>query len=270
MDKTRLFLAILIALEALPFFTIIPAHYKLGFKDNWKLLTNRRYSLFVFVHKRFDKVRDGNQQYYRYAEEIKAVYDKDNYSDQKSEHDNRETRYNFSILWHILDDEPFFRKYFSGTKFTYANYQLMMTEWDMRPEIEAVVCGDDREFLNSYHKLTKEERLEAGSFKKLIIDASMIVPVMDVVENILATINTGEEYEALYLALKDFRYVQFANMIEWFDCTQASFRNQIKKGYTALSSQHSKYNDSSIRDENVMKINELRDGYLKELNSIKK
>lgn len=211
------------------FFLLIPRlKYKLSVRDGIRCYFNSRYQLFVFAHSRFGKVREGKQVYERYRDFVKALYNKDNFDKAKSEHQNNQTRINLSFLADVVDDEQFVRRYFSGDSLSYARFLEMEEEWEKRPiESEPPIEKDVKKYIeitevsesNYKGKLTPEERRKPGSFTKLIVDLKKEQGLMEWIDMTLKTINDGDEYAALTLALKNRHW---SNLPPLLNCTNVS------------------------------------------------
>lgn len=260
------------------FFLLIPKlRYKLSVRDGIRSYFNSRYQLFVFAHSRFSKVREGKQVYERYRDFVKALYNKDNFDKVKSEHQNNQTRINLSFLSDVVDDEQFVRRYFSGDSLPYDRFLEMEEEWDMRPtkpepSIEKDVKTDieiTEVSENNYKgKLTPEERRKPGSFTKLIVDLKKEQSLMEWIDKTLKTINDGDEYAALALALKRSTKVEFSSTRELYDCINSSFQSKIKINYNALTNAIKMYSEGTCSAESEERINELLNKFSSELNAI--
>lgn len=260
------------------FFLLIPKlRYKLNVRDGIRCYFNSRYQLFVFAHSRFGKVREGKQVYERYRDFVKALYNKDNFDKVKSEHQNNQTRINLSFLSDVVDDEQFVRRYFSGDSLPYDRFLEMEEEWDMRPtkpepSIEKDVKTDieitEVSESNYKGKLTLEERRKPGSFTKLIVDLKKKQSLMEWIDKTLKTINDGDEYAALALALKRSTKVEFSSTRELYDCINYSFQSKIKINYNALTNAIKLYSEGTCSAESEERINELLNKFSSELNAI--
>ena len=260
------------------FFLLIPKlRYKLSVRDGIRCYFNSRYQLFVFAHSRFGKVREGKQVYERYRDFVKALYNKDNFDKAKSEHQNNQTRINLSFLADVVDDEQFVRRYFSGDSLPYDKFLEMEEEWDMRPtkpepSIEKDVRTDieitEVSESNYKGKLTPEERRKPGSFTKLIVDLKKKQSLMEWIDKTLKTINDGDEYAALALALKRSTKVEFSSTRELYDCINYSFQSKIKINYNALTNAIKLYSEGTCSAESEERINELLNKFSSELNAI--
>lgn len=263
------------------FFLLIPKlRYKLSVRDGIRCYFNSRYQLFVFAHSRFGKVREGKQVYERYRDFVKALYNKDNFDKVKSEHQNNQTRINLSFLADVVDDEQFVRRYFSGDSLPYDRFLEMEEEWETRPveteqpleknEIKVPNNVEEPEVSESNYKgkLTPEERRKPGSFTKLIVDLKKEQGLMEWIDMTLKTINDGDEYAALTLALKKSTLVEFASTIELYECINSSFRSKIKINYNALTNAIKLYSEDTCSEESEERIKELIKKFSSELNAI--
>lgn len=260
------------------FFLLIPKlRYKLSVRDGIRCYFNNRYQLFVFAHSRFGKVREGKQVYERYRDFVKALYNKDNFDKAKSEHQNNQTRINLSFLADVVDDEQFVRRYFSGDSLPYDRFLEMEEEWEKRPIESKPPIGKDvkknieiAELSESNYKgkLTPEERCKPGSFSKLIVDLGKGQSLMEWIDRTLKTINDGDEYAALTLALKKSTQVEFASTRELYDCINASFQSKIKVNYNALTNAIKLYSEGTCSEVSEERIKELIKKFSSELNAI--
>lgn len=260
------------------FFILIPKlRYKLSVRDGIRSYFNSRYQLFVFAHSRFGKVREGKQVYERYRDFVKALYNKDNFDKVKSEHQNNQTRINLSFLADVVDDEQFVRRYFSGDSLPYNRFQEMEEEWEKRPiESKPPIEKDVKKNIeiaelsesNYKGKLTPEERCKPGSFYKLIVDLGKGQSLMEWIDRTLKTINDGDEYAALTLALKKSTQVEFASTRELYDCINASFQSKIKVNYNALTNAIKLYSEGTCSEVSEERIDELKNKFSSELNAI--
>jgi len=263
------------------FFLLIPKlRYKLSVRDGIRCYFNSRYQLFVFAHSRFGKVREGKQVYERYRDFVKALYNKDNFDKVKSEHQNNQTRINLSFLSDVVDDEQFVRRYFSEDSLSYARFLKMEEDWETRPveteqpleknEIKVPNNVEEPEVSESNYKgkLTPMERRKPGSFTKLIVNLKKERSLMEWIDKTLKTINNGDEYAALTLALKQSTQVEFSSTLELYECINSSFQSKIKVNYNALTNAIKLYSEGACSAESEERINELINKFSSELNAI--
>jgi len=248
--------------------------YKLSIKDGWKSWIDKRYQLFVFVHKRFRKALSEDQAYERFVDETRRIYDKDNFQKGDSAFDNNVMRNNLVILSEILEDESFVRKHMTGDSFTYSKYQAMLTEWNQSPLFhkksinKPFVWPNVDEKKPSMLRLSEEERKQKGSFQKLIQEPKMAKGIHECISEILNSSNDGEEYIALLLAIKKYKQIQFHSWIEIYDCINSSFDPGIKIQYNAIVAQIAKYERGDCKEETKDRIDCLIEEFSTKLNKI--
>lgn len=268
------FLIVAIILAILLFLFMPRFFYNLNVKDGWKSWTDKRYQLFVFVHKRFRKAMACGQVYERFVDETLRIYNKDNFQKEKSEFDNNKMMNNLVILSEILDDEGFVRKHMTGDSFSYEKYRAMMTEWNQKPIFQKK--SDNRPFAwpNTDEKkppmlrLSEEERKQKGSFQKLIQDTKLAKGIYECISQILVSSNDGEEYIALLFSIKKYKLIQFHSWIEIYDCINSSFDPGIKIQYNAIVAQIAKYERGNCKEDAHDRIENLTEEFLKKLDEI--
>lgn len=249
--------------------------YKVRWRDTFRSWHNSRFQLLVFINNRYQKVLDGEQAYYRFVEETRKIYDKDSFTQSESQFDNNVTRNNLSIISEMLEDEDFIRKYFCRPPFTYDNYKAMMIEWDTRPQSEPVTEQAAAETLTppteaakQSAKLSEDEINSADSISRLITRPDKAEDIRSCIASILSGITTGEEYAALILSIKKYPFIQYSTLKEIFGCINSSFSPGIKKGYNAVSSQLSRFENHTCSEDTEDRINELIEEFSKKLNEI--
>ena len=156
----------------------------------------------------------------------------------------------------------------------------MEEEWETRPveteqpleknEIKVPNNVEEPDVSESNYKgkLTPEERCKPGSFSKLIVDLGKGQSLMEWIDRTLKTINDGDEYAALTLALKQSTQVEFSSTLELYECINSSFQSKIKVNYNALTNAIKLYSEGACSVESEERIDELNNKFSSELNAI--
>ncbi len=279
MNALTIFVFCLVALIVASIIFLPMLKYKLSVRDVLKFYFNDRYQLFVFAHSRFAKVLDGKQTYERYRDYIKTLYDKDNYTKTKSEHDNNRRRIDLCFLSEVVEDEQFVRQYFSDGSFPFDKFSEMNDEWEMRPTntettdtIGPLGKDDAKQVevpISGYQgRLKPEERTIAGSFSKLIVNRDKADSLYKWIDRTLKTINERDEYAALALALKASTLIEYTYKNELYECINSSFSSKIKITYNDFSQAIKQYTENTCREVSEERIREYIEKFSSELNEI--
>lgn len=267
MDKLEIIAYSLVGLILFSYIFIPKLRYRVRWRDIFRSWHNPRFQLFLYVNNQYQRVLDGKQAYYRFVEEIRKIYNKDNFTKSKSEFDNNVARNNLTILSEMLDDEPFIRKYFCRPPFTYDNFTAMMVEWDTKPQEPEPEPEFEPQMSQTPTNPIKGDIPQNG-FSKLITKLEITSEINSCISSILKTINTGDEYAALIIAIKKYPHIQYSTLKEVYECINSSFNPGIKKGYNALSSQISRFENHACSEETEDRICELIEEFSKKLNEI--
>ena len=268
--------AILVFVAA-AFYILVPVlYYHLNLRDGFRSYNNHRYQLFVFAHKRFQKVLEGKMSYERFRNDVKKIYDKDNFDRvRNNEIRNNKSRNNFEFLAEAVDDEDLTRRYFSSKGLPFDKFEEMELELSLRP---AKDCTADNTPENPtllpnperVGKLSVEERNAPGSFMTLIYKKDKSSEIFNWCQATLATIRDGAEYTAFIDALKNSGGICFSSSRELFDCVNSSFNPGFVIQYSALMSQQKQYRDGYAPEDVSERIDNLIEKYSNQLKEILK
>ena len=266
-----------LVLVAVAFFILVPVlYYHLNVHDGLRSYNNHRYQIFVFAHKRFRKVLEGKMSYERFRDDVKKIYDKDNFDRvRNNETRNNKARNDFEFLAEAVDDEELIRRYFSGPALSFDKFEELEQVLSLRP---ARKCTSDSTPENPIHlpsherkgKLTAVERNAPGSFLNLIHKKNKSSEIINWCQATLATIRDGAEYTAFIDALKNSGGICYSSSRELFDCVNSSFNPGFIIQYSALMSQQKQYRDGYAPEDVAERIDNLIDKYSNELKEIMK
>lgn len=261
-----------LVLVAVAFFILVPVlYYHLNVHDGLRSYNNHRYQIFVFAHKRFRKVLEGKMSYERFRDDVKKIYDKDNFDRvRNNETRNNKARNDFEFLAEAVDDEELIHRYFSGQALPFDKFEELETEMNIRPERKEKLSTtpQKRNPHDRKSKLTKAERQTDGSFQKLILDSSKAENIKEWMTSTLNTIKEGQEYAALFLALKEYKGIHFASTVELYDCINNTFNPGISLQYSAITEQLKGYLNQYCSEDVDEKIKNLIERFSNELNAI--
>ena len=261
-----------LVLVAVTFFILVPVlYYHLNVHDGLRSYNNHRYQIFVFAHKRFRKVLDGKMSYERFRDDVKKIYDKDNFDRvRNNETRNNKARNDFEFLAEAVDDEELIRRYFSGPALPFDKFEELETEMNIRPKHkeDLSTTPQKRNLYDRKSKLTKAERQTDGSFQKLILESSKTENIKEWMTSTLNTIKEGQEYAALILALKEYKGIHFASTVELYDCINNTFNPGISLRYSAITEQLKGYLNQYCSEDVDEKIKNLIERFSNELNAI--
>lgn len=267
-------IAAVMAVSAMALFFLVPRIcYGLGFRDSYRFYCNHRYQVFVYAHKRFQKVMSGKMSYERFCRDIKEIYDKDNFDAVRNNATyNNKVRADLVFLAEAVDNEEFIRRVFSISVLSFEKFEELESEMNTQSTNAGVRPSPVCRAIPSRgpkSKLTADERRAPGSFDTLILNAGKSGAIKDWITSKLSTINTGQEYSALVFALKGFGGVHFSSTVELYDCINSTFEPGINVQYTALMEQMKAYSNEECNDDILDRISNLVKTYSNELKRIK-
>lgn len=270
-------IVVILVLVAAAFYILVPVlYYHLNLRDGFRSYNNHRYQLFIFAHKRFQKVLEGKMSYERFRDDVKKIYDKDNFDRvRNNEIRNNKSRNNFEFLAEAVDDEDLIRRYFSSSGLPFDKFEEMERELNLRPVKNSITDNTPENPIRLPNpervgKLSIEERNAPGSFLTLIYKKDKSSEIFDWCQATLATIREGAEYTAFIDALKNSGGICYSSSRELFDCVNSSFNPGFAIQYSALMSQQKQYRDGYAPEDVSERIDNLIEKYSNQLKEILK